>query len=148
MADPQALLSEGIQLLRRGRTSKARTCLERLQKEDPGNALGLSYLGVTLALADKDYRQAEDCCFRAVMQSLNNAQLHANLAWVYHLQGKRKNAVASIDDALERDPKNGDALRIRGVLGTRQVPPLSFLSRTNPINRALGKLTHKISKGR
>lgn len=148
MSETKQLLEEGITLLRRGRTQKARACFERANKESPGDPFVLSFLGVSLALTDKNYKDGEDYCFRAVLKAMASAQLHANLAWIYHLQGKRKSAVESIQNALDREPKNQDALRIQGILGTRQSPPLSFLSRSHPINRAIGKLTHKLKNGR
>ena len=144
MAGTAATLSEGISCLRRGRTSKARTLFEAAYQEDPESPLALSYLGVSLALTDKNFKDGEDYCFRAVLKAMGNAQLHANLAWVYHLQGKRKSAVESVDAALSRDVNNPDALRIRGLMGSRQAPPLSFLARSNPINRTLGKVIHKL----
>jgi len=148
MSDVAKLMDEGISLLKRGRTSKARTAFEQARAADPDNPLALSYLGVLLALADKNFRDAEDYCFRAVMKNMKSAQLHANLAWVYHLSGKRKSAIDSIDAALERDENNADALRIRGLLGgRRQRPPIGFLSRGHPINKSLGKIIHKLKKG-
>lgn len=146
MSNVSKLMEEGISLLKRGRTSKARVSFEQARQIEPDNAMALSYMGVLLALADKNFKDGEDYCFRAVMKNMQSAQLHANLAWVYHLQGKRKSAVESIDAALQRDANNSDALRIRGLMGSRQDPPLRFLSRNHPINRSIGKVLHKLKK--
>lgn len=143
MSEARGMLNEGIALLRRGRTAKARACFEEAQKQSPGDPFSLSYLGLTLALADKNYKDGEDYCFRAVLKAMPAAQLHANLAWVYHLQGKRKSAVESIQQALDREPGNADAIRIQGLMGKRRRPALSFLHRDHPINKAIGKMTYK-----
>lgn len=146
MSDTATQLEEGISLLKRGRTAKALDLFMRVNKANPGSAVCLSYLGVTMALVNKNFKDAEDYCFRATLKNMGNAQLHANLAWVYHLQGKRKNAVESIEQALERDPDNADAIRIQNVMGKRQRPAIGSLSRDNPVNKALGKLIHKLKK--
>jgi Flp pilus assembly protein TadD len=143
-----ASLDEGVSFLKRGRTSKAKSCLEGYHKARPDSARGLSYLGVAIALNDKDYKAGEDYCFRAVLRNMKDAQLHANLALVYHLQGKRRSTVESLDEALARDPENADALRIYRVIGRRQRPPVPGLGRAHPVNRTLGKIVHRVKKGR
>lgn len=146
MSNVTKLMDEGISLLKRGRTTKARVSFEQARQLEPDNAMALSYMGVLMALADKNFKDGEDYCFRAVLKNMQSAQLHANLAWVYHLQGKRKSAVESIDAALQRDANNADALRIRGLMGSRQSPPISFLSRNHPINKGIGQMIHKLKK--
>ncbi|MFN7973465.1 MAG: hypothetical protein U0166_14140 [Acidobacteriota bacterium] len=144
MPDASSLLNEGVALLRRGNAVKARTCFERLNKAEPSNPLGLSYLGVSLALTDRNFSDGEDFCFRAVLKGMGNAQLHANLAWVYYLAGKRKSALTELEEAKSRDPGNPDALRIERMFGKRQSPPISVLPRNHPLNKGLGKILYKL----
>ncbi len=148
MASTSVTLQEGIVLLRRGQLKKARGCFARATEADPNNPIGVSYLGLAVALAERDYGRAEDLCFRAVLLGMEKGQIHANLAWVYHLQGKRRSTIQSIADALDRDPRNRDALRIRGLIGQRQTPPLHFLARAHPVNKAIGKALHRMKNGR
>ena len=148
MGDAKLLLKEGIRLLRRGRMSKARDIIQDALAEAPDDPATMSYMGLVTALADHNFEGAEDFCAMAIEKEPENAQAHANLAWVLHLQDKRKEAVESLERALSFDAKNRDALRIRERLGVRQRPPIPGLARSNPINRSLGKAVRRLKKSR
>lgn len=137
-------LDEALRLFARGRVTKALGFFEAALRERPGNAVARSYIGLCQALLDPDHRDGEEECFRALLMGMGNAQLHANLAWIYYLQDKKKSAVEEIEEALARDPDNKDARRIQLRLGRRQPPAISVLPRNSAVNRTLGRFIHHL----
>lgn len=134
----------GIQMFRKGRMSRARECFKKALEDHPENAVALSFTAVMDALEGRDLIDCEERCFRAAMAAHGNAQLHANLAWVQMLGDRRKSAIQSVDQALQIEPTNADALRVQQRLGRRQAPAISSLSRESTVNKTLGKITHKL----
>jgi tetratricopeptide (TPR) repeat protein len=110
--------------------------------QDIRHADGLSYLGLCLALVEKNYDGAIDLCQRAIEMRPGETAHYVNLVRVYVAAGKRKQAVSLCDDALKILPSDDRILALRQELGVRAQPPVPFLSRENPINQALGRTRH------
>lgn len=54
----------------------------------------------------------------------------------------RGKAVAAIGRGLQVDSDHDNLLALREAMGERRSPPLPFLSRNNPVNKLLGKLSY------
>jgi hypothetical protein len=61
----------------------------------------------------------------------------------YLAANKKKEAYDAFQKGLEIDKKNEDILYEIKKLGMRRKTPLPFLKRSNPLNKYIGKFTHK-----
>jgi Tfp pilus assembly protein PilF len=66
--------------------------------------------------------------------------LYLNLGKAYVAAGKKKNAVTAFNQGLHYDPQHAAIRKELKKLGARKKPPVSFLDRSNPINKYLGKV--------
>lgn len=144
--DVEALsrFKQGLAQLQKG---FARDAVEKLQSAvelQPRNAYFLSYYGLALGLAQRQWSEAESLCAKALQLKRTVPQLYLNLADVYEYCGRKADAVEILCVGLRytgRDSRIQAALRGFGV---RRPPVLSFLSRKNVLNRCLGKWRHTI----
>ena len=68
---------------------------------------------------------------------------YLNLGRAYLKGNRKKDAVQAFQEGLKSDPGNRDLLWEIKKIGERRKPPLSFLSRSNPINKYIGMLLYK-----
>lgn len=106
------------------------------------SAAGLSYYGLCVALVQKKFKPAIDLCKHALEAQFYNPDHYVNLSRVYEAAGNRKKALEAILEGLKVLPDEKNLLDRRNQLGQRSHPPVPFLSRSNPINRALGRVRH------
>ncbi|MBZ5698025.1 MAG: tetratricopeptide repeat protein [Acidobacteriia bacterium] len=146
MADSVALtqFKQGMRMLRDGHLNDAlvhfRNALD-LEKENP---YYMSFVGVSLARAERKWTPALKLCEMALSMKRNEAQLYLNLAEVYMSAGRREEALMTLDRALASLGRDARIQRARMKLGNRRSPLLPFLSRQNVLNRHLGILRHRI----
>lgn len=136
----------GVKLLRDGYPSEALDCLRRASQLEQQNPYYLSFLGLSVARAQKEWRTAAKLCETALSSKRDEAQLYVNLAEVYVSAGRRDDAVTVLDRALSYCPNDARIMKMRTKLGRRQTTVLPFLGRGHLLNRSLGKLKHKISE--
>jgi Flp pilus assembly protein TadD len=148
MEGERALLAfkRGIKFLRDGYPAEALECMRRASELEQQNPYYLSFLGVSVARAQKDWQAATRLCETALSSKRDEAQLYLNLAEIYVSAGRRDDAVTVLDKALSYCPRDARIKRMRGELGRRQAPVLPFLGREHRVNRSLGNLRHKISE--
>lgn len=139
---------EGIEQCRRGewnegigRLAKAAASAERGFM--PG--LVFSYLGYGLALKEGRIDEGLALCRHAVRLQLFEPENHLNLARTQLLGDDRSAAYRTVREGLRVDRHDKQLQALRKKLGERRKPTLGFLSRTHPINRALGRLRHAIA---
>src|SRR6185437_3369197 len=89
---------EGMARLRDGESESALKLLRQAAERDPENAYYVSYYGLSLAQAERNWAEAERLCHLAVCRNRRQAQLYLNLAEVY-LGSQRRQAAA---DTLAR----------------------------------------------
>lgn len=133
----------GLNLLRDNYADRALPHMRRAVDLDRNNPYYMSYLGVVLARTERKWIEAEKLCDSAVRMKRNQAQLYLNLADVYKSAGRRDDAVEALQAGLKfarRDVRLNIAMN---RLVPRRAPVLTFLRRTNPINRQLGILRHR-----
>jgi tetratricopeptide (TPR) repeat protein len=108
----------------------------------PANAL--SYYGLCLALHKGHYKEAARFCELAIAAERDEGGHYLNLARVWQHGGNRKKAVEAIERGLTTSPRYTALQKFRDQVGLRSQPVLSFLTRDDPLNKALGKLRHKL----
>ncbi|HEX2641952.1 MAG TPA: hypothetical protein VHU81_03095 [Thermoanaerobaculia bacterium] len=103
-----------------------------------------SYLGYGIARYQNRVGEGLKLCQHSIKVEFYQPENYVNLARTYILSNDRSGAVKTIRSGLKIDPQNPELLELYRDLGIRQLPVLSFLSRSNPLNRFLGGVRHAI----
>jgi predicted Zn-dependent protease len=111
----------------------------------PKNPFYLSYTGLLAALAEKRFGDAETLCTEALSMRHNHAQLYLNLAEVYQRSGRAQDAIETLEKGLVSAGRDFRIRRALQKIGARREPLLSFLHRSHPLNRTLGRLRHRFA---
>ena len=145
MLDTEAFreFKQGLGFLRDEYAEKALPHMRRATELDKNNPYFMSYLGVVLARSEQKWGEAERLCDAAVRMKRNQAQLYLNLAEVYSAAGRRDEALEVLEAGLKYARRDIRLTIAKNRLVTRRVPVLSFLQRTHPMNRGLGRLRHR-----
>lgn len=109
-------------------------------------SLFYSYLGYGIARVERRTQEGLKLCRHAIKIEFYQPENYLNLARTQLLAGDRGPAVRTLRDGLRIDPRHEEMLALAKELGIRQSPVLSFLSRDNPLNRALGWLRHQLTR--
>jgi|HubBroStandDraft_6_1064221.scaffolds.fasta_scaffold58747_3 Flp pilus assembly protein TadD len=145
-SDPIADFKEGVALLKNGYPQRALLRLRSAFECEKRNPYYLSFLGLSVARAERKWDQALEFCEIAVQLKRQEAQFRLNLAEVYQLAGRRVQAIDTLDAALELFSNDERLKRARSRVEKRRSPVLSFLDRDHILNRQLGKLRHRALK--
>jgi len=147
MAEDSALseFKQGINLLRDGHSAEAVEYLRHAAELEQQNPYYLSFLGVSVARAQRKWAAAVKLCETGLSLRRTEVQLYLNLAEVYVAAGRRDDAVAVLDRGLIYFRADARIKRARANLGRRCSPVLSFLEREHFLNRGLGKLRNRLS---
>jgi tetratricopeptide (TPR) repeat protein len=144
--DPVAEFTEGVKLLQNEYPEKALVCLRRAFECDKRNPYYLSFLGLSIARAERKWDQAVELCEIALQRKRGEIQFHLNLADVYAAAGRREHALYTLDKALESLGEDKRLRSARNRIAKRRIPVLPFLTRDHFLNRELGKFRHKVLK--
>jgi tetratricopeptide (TPR) repeat protein len=144
--DPVAEFTEGVKLLQNEYPERALVCLRRAFECDKQNPFYLSFLGLSIARAERKWDRAVELCEIAIKKKRGEIQFHLNLADVYATAGRREHALYTLDKALESLGEDKRLRSARNRIAKRRTPVLPFLTRENFLNRELGKFRHKILK--
>src|SRR5262249_26503187 len=135
---------QGVELLKNEYPQKALVKFRRAYESDKRNAYYSSFLGLAIARAQRKWDQACQLCETAVQLKPKELQFHLNLSEVYASAGRRRKALAQLDDALEFFGEDARLVLARSKVGNRRRPIVFFLGRAHFLNRELGKLRHRI----
>jgi Flp pilus assembly protein TadD len=146
MAEHSALaeFKQGMKLLQNGQSVEAVEYLRHAAELNQQNPYYLSFLGLSVARAQRKWAAAVKLCETALSLRRSEPQLYLNLAEVYVSAGRRDDAVAVLDRSLMYLRVDTRIKRARADLGRRCSPVLSFLDRGHFLNRSLGKLRHRV----
>jgi predicted Zn-dependent protease len=136
---------ECLHRLRDGHPDEALLHARRALGVAPKNPFYLSYTGLLAALAEKRFGDAEALCQEAVGMRRNHAQLYLNLAEVYLQAGRTSEAINTLEKGLVSAGRDFRIRRALEKIGMRRQPVLTFLHRSHPINRTLGRLRHRFN---
>jgi len=133
----------GLEALRNNIPATALVHFREACALEPQNPYFLSYAGLALARTEQDYDEAERYCIAALQMKRSQAQLYLNLTEVYMKQGKRADAVDTLQEGLVNTHGDEKLSRAFTRLGVRRAPVLRFVERSHPLNVALGRLRHR-----
>jgi predicted Zn-dependent protease len=136
---------ECLKQLRDGHPEDALLHVRRALGAAPKNPFYLSYTGLLAALAEKRFADGESLCQEALGMRHNHAQLYLNLAEVYQRSGRPQDAIAILEKGLVSAGRDFRIRRALDKIGARREPVLSFLHRSHPLNRTLGKWRHRFA---
>jgi tetratricopeptide (TPR) repeat protein len=150
-----AYIGEVRSLLRADDREGALKIVNAALTEHPFNAFLLSYYGYLDAFVNGNYERGVDLCKTAVDilreelkeevllgQEVFYGVFYLNLGRAYLAAGAKKEAAEVFKKGLLADPKDPELLREVRKLGLRRKPFISFLKRSNPINKYAGRLLH------
>jgi tetratricopeptide (TPR) repeat protein len=141
--DPEKLFGLGLTCLSQKLLHEAKRVFQQAHKLKPKEPRYGSYYGLSIALADRAYKEALQLCEAAALENFLYPDLFHNLGRVYLMAGRKGKAHQAFCKGLNMDPKNPDIIRELRKMGVRQKPPVSFLGRSNPVNKLMGKLRAK-----
>lgn len=149
-AEPDHMIEfrEGVELLKNEYPDKALVKLRHAFESDKRNPYYISFLGLSIARAEKNWEQALDLCETAVQLKRTEIKFHLNLIEVYALAGWREKALRKLDNASKLFGDDARLKRFRAKVVERRAPVLPFFGRSHFLNRELGKLRHRMLKRR
>ncbi|HTV60839.1 MAG TPA: tetratricopeptide repeat protein [Verrucomicrobiae bacterium] len=136
---------ECLKNLRDGQATEALVHARRALGAAPKNPFYLSYTGLLAALAEHRFGDAESLCQEALGMKVNHAQLYLNLAEVYRQAGRQNEAITILEKGLISAGRDFRIRRALEKIGVRRPPVLTFLHRSHPVNRALGRWRHRLA---
>jgi Flp pilus assembly protein TadD len=134
----------GVRMLRDSRPYVALEHFRSAAGQEKNNPYFMSFLGVSLARAERKWGPALELCETALSMKRNEAQFFLNLAEVYTSAGRREEALNTLDRALASLGNDARIRAARQKLGRRRSPALPFLDRQHVLNRSLGILRHRV----
>ena len=152
---PSDYLDEVKILLQKKNNRRALELLNSALLEYPDEPFLLSYYGCLEAVINKNLAYGIDTCKKA-LDMLNDRSpvsreiffptFYLNLGRAYIAAGKKKDAIEVFQKGLSYDEENKDLLWEGRKLGMRRQPVIPYLKRTNPINKYIGMILHKLGK--
>jgi len=135
----------GLAHMRDGQSFEALAAFRQAASMEPQNPYFLSYYGLALGQASRNWDEAEALCLAALRKRRQIPQLYLNLAELYRCRGRVADAVETINDGLRYTANDSRLMDALSIFGRRRAPVLSFLGRNHPLNRYLGKVRHRAS---
>jgi tetratricopeptide (TPR) repeat protein len=137
---------EGVEFLKNDYPQEALVKLQSAFESNKHNPFYISFLGVSIARAQRNWAKASELCNMAVQLNPKEIQFHLNLAEVYSLAGLREMSLYKLDYALGLFGDDARLKRARSKIEKRRTPVLPFFGREHFLNRKLGKMRHRILK--
>ena len=137
---------QGVNLLRNQCPAEALDHIRRAVEQEADNPYYLSYFGLAVGIARRQWANAEQLCEKAVKMKRNQPQLYLNLAEVYRRSGRRGDAADTLRTGLLYTARAPILEQALGKLRYRRSPALPFLGRGHKINRSLGRFRERLSQ--
>jgi len=144
--NPMTEFREGVELLKNEYPQKAVVRLRRAFDCDKHNPYFMSFLGLSIARAQRKWEQASELCEMAIQLKPKEIQFYLNLGEVYAASGLREKALDKLDGALELFGEDARLRQARNKVQNRRNPILPFFGRAHFLNRELGRLRHRALK--
>lgn len=105
----------------------------------------LSYCGLLMAATEGKVREGRALCERALTLDFYDPEVHLNLSQVHLRSGQRDHALQVLLRGIRVIPRDPRLLREISRLNPRSAPVFTFLERSNPVNKYLGKARARLS---
>lgn len=145
-AEALVLFEEGLARYKLGDAAAAHAIFERSHRRVPSDPRVMSWYGVTLVLVERNSNLGILYCDQALRLVATDPELFLNQARAHLALGQRERAVKAVIRGLAVSPQDPALRAAQSAMGWRRKPVLPFLSRSNFLNRWLGKLRHKWSR--
>lgn len=147
LEDPLSMAHRGVSLCRRGSWGEGLDLLglvaaSKRPVELPGTFY--SYLGHGLARESKLYLEGLSLCEYGMKVGVCEPENYLNMAKTLLLMNQRRKALGILNRGLALSPDHSSLVETRISLGVRRSPVVSFLGRSNLINRLLGRVRHAL----
>ena len=151
---PSHFLEEVRLLLKRKDNKGALELLTQAIKAYPDDPLLLSYFGCLDALINRNHAEGINLCKRAIRlldekmpfgQEIFYPTFYLNLGRSYLAANNRGGATEALQRGLTFDGENKDLLWEMKKLGIRRKPVVPCLKRSNPLNKYIGLMLHKLT---
>lgn len=152
-------VNEYLQEIRRdlqgGNGKSALQSVREALEKFPSDLFLLSYYGYLMATVEKNPKEGSKICKEAIDRLGSSMPFgsdffypvfYLNLGKAYLAANRKKDAIIAFQTGLQNDPENHDLLWELRKLGNRKKAAIPFIKRSNPINKYLGILMHKISR--
>jgi len=146
--EKKKLLDQGYQLLKGGYPNLAIELFEKILEDGERLPICLSLLGLAIMRSGGDKKRAIDLCKEAVKIDMTQAQFYKNLAEVCQRAGSKSWAVKAVQMGLKADRNNKVLQSEMKKFGQRKSPPISFLSRSNFLNKLIGNILSRFDSGK
>ncbi len=103
------------------------------------NSAWYSYLGYCVAKERGQIRKGIDLCQLSMEREQENPVHYLNLGMIHLVSGEKLEALRLFREGLTKGD-NEEIRRKLSEIGTRRPPVISWLSRSNPLNKTLGFL--------
>lgn len=139
--------SRGLDALTHGRGREALALFEAAIEIEKRNGVArpqaryLSYYGLCLAVEKRQLNEGIRFCRQALEQEFFNPDLCCNLGRLLFRAGRRKDAYEVLVKGYSLQPNHQGIFEELSRMGVRRRPVLGFLSRKNPLNVVLGRMT-------
>jgi Flp pilus assembly protein TadD len=136
--ESHSFYSRALEMVRRNKYKVALSHLIEALRIAPGNPVYLSYFGLCLAHAERDYDRAVRVCRQAIRTFSKDPILRVNLGKVHKLKGENASAHKEFLRAWELNKDHPSTAAELARMGIRRPPFLTFLSRRHWANKYLG----------
>jgi tetratricopeptide (TPR) repeat protein len=139
--------TRGLDALTRGRGREALALFEAAIEIEKRCGIArpqaryLSFYGLCLAIEKKQLNEGIRFCQEALNHEFFNPDLCCNLGRLLYRAGRRRDAYDVLLKGYTLQPNHQGIFEELARMGVRRRPVVGFLSRNNPINVVLGKLT-------
>lgn len=134
------LLNKGLAQLKRGHNVDAVFSFEELLFKSDRSAISLSCLGLAMARGKLDLKAAQLYCREAIQKSPKKGDFYLSLAEVYQIKRDKSSAIKTLQKGLKVDKGHKGLIKAIKKFGVRKKPIIPFLSRSNVLNKSLGRL--------
>ena len=108
--------------------------------EENSHALSMSLLGNILVRTGQDVGRGIHLCNKAIELDRENPEHYIRLADIYRLKNRKRMVIKVLKRGLDAMPGNGLLKKMLKRMGERKEPFISFLNRSNPLNKIAGRM--------
>ena len=141
--DPASQLARINESLESKDYSSALKLINQLQAFDRTPMI-MSAQALCMAEVKKEFKAAVNMCHEAIKKEPKNPEHYYRQGRILTLSGRKKDSIWVLRMGL-RYGKHKGIIDLLGAMGIRRPPPLVFLSRSNPLNKYLGKLLTRLN---
>lgn len=106
--------------------------------------LALSAYALCTAQLKATYKSSANLCHEAIKKDPKNPEHYFRQGHILFLAGRKKDAIWVLRMGL-RHGKHKGILEALASMGIRKSPPITFLPRSNPLNKYLGMLLARLN---